>query len=346
MSLIVKLPTPTLHAPVLSTGFAVGACTLFTLSYVGSLYLSPAGRLAGSKDAEGNRMHRDHPSVIRARMKTASLATAITVVATGWIVWVKEVVPPSGCLFDTLNISRLLGIPLPTPSLLTSRILPFDPPLPTYLARITGHILSPLLLTSLLFLGPLHTLFLRGQLPFQSGFTLSRFLAPLRTLAGVRNFLVGPLTEELVFRSSLLTILSLSPLSSKKMLVFGSPAFFGMAHIHHAYNVYLQGSRTKKAALNGALIAGVQFAYTMVFGWYANFLFLRSASVSVPTVAHVLCNVLGLPNPGADSEDYPKKRRCKWIWTTHAVGIVLFAKLLFPLTSAKVMGASLYWPEL
>ena len=95
MSLIVKLPTPTLHAPVLSTGFAVGACTLFTLSYVGSLYLSPAGRLAGSKDAEGNRMHRDHPSVIRARMKTASLATAITVVATGWIVWVKEVVPPS-----------------------------------------------------------------------------------------------------------------------------------------------------------------------------------------------------------------------------------------------------------
>ncbi|CCF48772.1 hypothetical protein NDA10_004215 [Ustilago hordei] len=346
MSLIVKLPTATLHAPVLSTGFAVGACTLFTLSYVGSLYLSPAGRLAASKDAEGNSMHRDHPSVIRARMKTASLATAIILVATACIVGLNGVVPPSASFLHTLNISRRLGMPLPTPSLLTSRILPFDCPLPTYLARITGHMLSPLVLTSLLFLGPLHTLFLRGQLPFQSHFSLSRFLAPLGTLAGVRNFLVGPLTEELVFRSSLLTILSLSPLSSKKMLVFASPAFFGMAHIHHAYNVYLQRGSSKNAALSAAFIAAVQFAYTMVFGWYANFLFLRSASVLLPTVAHVFCNVLGLPNPSADCKDYPKKRLGKCIWTTHALGIVLFAKLLFPLTSAKLLGPSLYWPEL
>lgn len=98
MSLIVNLPTPHLHPPVLSTGFAVGACTLATIGYVGSLYLSPAGRLAGSKDEEGNTIDRDHPTVIKARLKTASLATAVTVVATGTLVWLKGVVPRSASI--------------------------------------------------------------------------------------------------------------------------------------------------------------------------------------------------------------------------------------------------------
>ncbi len=94
MSLIVNLPNPPLSPPVLSVGFAVGASTLFTLSYVGSLYLSsPAGRLAGKQDAVGNVMDRDHPVVVRSRIKTASLATAATVLATGVGLWIKGVVP-------------------------------------------------------------------------------------------------------------------------------------------------------------------------------------------------------------------------------------------------------------
>lgn len=95
MSLISNLPNPPLTPPVLSVGFAVGASTLCTISYVGSLYLSPAGRLAGTKDADGNTIDRDHPTVIRARIKTASLATAVTVLATGAALWLKRVVPRS-----------------------------------------------------------------------------------------------------------------------------------------------------------------------------------------------------------------------------------------------------------
>ncbi|CDR99106.1 hypothetical protein [Sporisorium scitamineum] len=84
MSLIFNLPNPPLSPPLLSTGFAVGASTLFTFTYVASLYLSPAGRLsAGKQDAQGNVMDRDHPVVMRARIKSASLATALTVIATG-----------------------------------------------------------------------------------------------------------------------------------------------------------------------------------------------------------------------------------------------------------------------
>lgn len=97
MSLISHLPLVNLHTspPVLSVGFAVGACTLFTVSYVGSLYLTAAGRVTDTKDENGEVLDRDHPKVIRARIKTASLATAVTVVATGAISWVKEAVVKS-----------------------------------------------------------------------------------------------------------------------------------------------------------------------------------------------------------------------------------------------------------
>ncbi|SPO31429.1 related to CAAX prenyl protease 2 [Ustilago trichophora] len=344
MSLIANLPNPPLGPPLLSVGFAVGASTLFTLGYVGSLYLSPAGRLAATKDAEGNTIDRDHPTVIRSRIKTASLATATTVLLTGVGLWLKGVVPRAGWLLDTLNISRLLGLPLPTPSLLTSNILPFSPSLTTYLVTLSNHILSPLLLTSLLFLGPLYVTYLDGELPFQAHFSFHRDLIhKFTSLTGIRNYLVGPLTEELVFRSCILTPLFFSGVSRSK-LIFASPAFFGIAHIHHAYNVYLQAGRTKNAALRGALTATVQFAYTMVFGWYANFLYLRSASVWAPITAHVMCNVMGLPDPAGGQERWPRRKIPAVIWTTHAAGIVLFAKSLFSLTSPSVLGGSLYWP--
>lgn len=127
----------------------------------------------------------------------------------------------------------------------------------------------------------------------------------------MRNFLVGPVTEELVFRSAILTPLIFAGVS-RRTLLFASPAFFGIAHAHHAYNVYLQGGRTRAAAKRGAVTAAVQFAYTMVFGWYANFLFLRSGSVLAPTTAHVWCNVMGLPNPMAAQQHHKKRATSKY----------------------------------
>lgn len=107
MSLIFNLPNPPLSPPLLSTGFAVGASTLFTFTYVASLYLSPAGRLsAGKQDAQGNVMDRDHPVVMRARIKSASLATALTVIATGVGLWVKGVVPRAVSCPPTQKESR------------------------------------------------------------------------------------------------------------------------------------------------------------------------------------------------------------------------------------------------
>lgn len=95
MSLVCHLPHPNVTPPILSVGFAVGASTLFTVSYVGSLYLSRAGRLAATHGEHATTLDRDHPAVIRARIKTASLATSLTVLATGVGLWLKGAVPRS-----------------------------------------------------------------------------------------------------------------------------------------------------------------------------------------------------------------------------------------------------------
>ncbi|SNX87971.1 related to CAAX prenyl protease 2 [Melanopsichium pennsylvanicum] len=343
MSLISHLPPPNLAPPILSQPIAIASCTLFTVSYVSSLYLHPAGRITATKDDDGNVIDRDHPTVIRARIITASLATAVTIAATGLGLWFNNAVPRSGWLLETLNISRLLGLPLPTPSLLNSNSLPFNPTLSSYLVNVCKQIAAPLLLTSLLFLGPITVSFLDRQLPFQRFFSFHRDLVEkVTTLAGIRNFLVGPITEELVFRTAILTTLLFSGVSNIK-LIFASPIFFGIAHAHHAYNVYLQGGRTTNAAFRGLSIATLQFAYTGVFGWYANFLFLRSGSILGSTTAHIFCNIMGLPNPIDACERHPTSKSL--IWIAHAAGIVLFAKYLFPFTSASILGPSLYWPQ-
>lgn len=217
------------------------------------------------------------------------------------------IVDLQGWLLDTLNIGRLLGLPLPVPTLLTSKITPISPPLLSYIGSMSVHIAAPVLLTSLLYLGPLLTRFLDGQLPFQRQFNFhTDIVERFTSLAGVRNFLVGPATEELVFRASILAPLYFAGVTRAKV-VLATPGFFGIAHVHHAYNVYVSGGRTRSAAIRGAITATAQFVYTTAFGWYANFLFLRAGSVVAPTAAHALCNVLGLPNPAADSQSHPTK---------------------------------------
>jgi prenyl protein peptidase len=39
-------------------------------------------------------------------------------------------------------------------------------------------------------------------------------------------------------------------------LTLGTPCWFGLAHLHHAWEVYKKGGRTGEAALRAAISAG------------------------------------------------------------------------------------------
>ncbi|KAH9624780.1 hypothetical protein KSS87_014791 [Heliosperma pusillum] len=92
-----------------------------------------------------------------------------------------------------------------------------------------------------------------------------RFFAS--NIAAWRNLVVAPITEELVFRACMIPLLLCGGFKPETT-VFLCPLFFSL---------------------------GTQLAYTMVFGSYASFLFIRTGHLAAPLVAHIVCNFMGLP---------------------------------------------------
>ena len=149
------------------------------------------------------------------------------------------------------------------------------------------------LLTGLLFAGPLFEkgVIESGWRHWAKGQDLNETLS---SWIGWRNYIAGPFTEEVLFRSLLLSLhLLIRPPSSHSILIFVTPLYFGIAHMHHFYEYTLTHPFTP---LPPALLRSIiQFGYTTVFGWYAAFLFLRTGSLWGVVLVHSFCNWMGLP---------------------------------------------------
>jgi prenyl protein peptidase len=128
----------------------------------------------------------------------------------------------------------------------------------------TTRTILPYILAPILLLGPLYAYYLDDELPLQA---TSPDSIPARihksiqnlSLISIRNYVIvrntsshadkeGPLTEELTFRSSLIAVALLAGLSPKA-IVFGTPLWFGIAHAHHAVEVWRKGGSTRSAAI-------------------------------------------------------------------------------------------------
>ena len=151
-------------------------------------------------------------------------------------------------------------------------------------------ILRSCLLIVLLFLGPLFELMFVGQaVNSRSGRLI---IESLSSWQGYRNFVAGPITEEVLFRSVLVPIHLLAKISASK-IVFLTPLYFGIAHVHHFYEFTLTHPHTP---LTGALLRSVfQFGFTTIFGWLATFIYVRTGSLYACIIIHTLCNWIGLP---------------------------------------------------
>ena len=211
-----------------------------------------------------------------------------------------------------------------------------------------------LLLTALLFAGPL----------FEKGIVEGRWrdwiegqplYESLSSWMGWRNFVAGPITEELLFRSLLVSLHLLTTLSATRVILL-TPLYFGIAHIHHFYEFKLTHLHTP--LLPALLRSLIQFAYTTVFGWYATFVFLRTGNVVAVILVHTFCNWCGLPRlwgrveprvaiggPSAtrgkedNRTEQGKGRKTTWFWSIAyylllVAGAVGFQHCLWSLTES------------
>ncbi|KAI4236042.1 MAG: hypothetical protein L6R40_006288 [Gallowayella cf. fulva] len=241
--------------PPLSATFAGALSVAYTVLYVLPFYLSPTTRPSPT-------LSRDAPSVIRARIRFVSISVALSTIATIYI------------LADRANATRLDIL----------RLLGWYP---------IGilEVAKSLLLTALLFAGPLfESASIEGRWKdWIQGQTLHQSLS---SWIGWRNYVAGPVTEEILFRSLLVPLHLLTPLSPTHVIFF-TPLYFGIAHVHHFYEFVLTHPHTPWAP--SIIRSLIQFTYTTIFGWYATFLFIRTGSVFAVILVHTFCNWAGLP---------------------------------------------------
>jgi prenyl protein peptidase len=159
----------------------------------------------------------------------------------------------------------------------------------------------------------------------------------LQNLCFLRNYVVSPFTEELVFRSCMVPLL-VHNLSSVTVY-FVTPLFFGLAHLHHIVeDVHLH----HKSQLTSLIIPHLfQFTYTYVFGVYSSFLFIRTGSFFGSFLSHVFCNYMGFPNFEELFEDF--KGLTKYIICFfYLFGLIAFSNSLFYLTLPEYFGNKIY----
>ncbi|KAJ5902699.1 hypothetical protein N7495_003227 [Penicillium taxi] len=241
--------------PSLSEFTVVIFSIILTSLYVVPLYLSPTSRPSPS-------LSRDAPSVIRTRIRVVTSACILASIAVLWLVVVQ------GNSSVTVALTLLGWWPINI-----------------------ADIARSLLLTAILFTGPL---FERGIVEgeWRSWFRRSKLSESLSGWIGWRNYVAGPVTEEVIFRSTVIPLHLLAQISPSR-IVFITPFYFGIAHLHHFYEFRLTHPDTPTLA---ALARSIfQFGYTTIFGWYAAFVYLRTGSLFAVILIHSFCNWCGLP---------------------------------------------------
>ncbi|KAJ5092294.1 CAAX amino terminal protease [Penicillium alfredii] len=305
--------------PALSLQTLIIFSVALTLLYVVPFYLSPDTRPSPS-------LSRDAPSVIRARIRSVTGSCIISSLLVLWVIVDKGHSSVAAAL-------RLLG----------------------WWPIGLGDIARSLLLTMILFVGPLfERAVVEGE--WRTWFRGSKLAESLGGWIGWRNYVAGPVTEEVIFRSVIVPLHLLARVSPGRV-VFVAPLYFGIAHVHHFYEFRLTHPDT--SILAALLRSILQFAYTTVFGWYATFLYLRTGSLPAVILVHSFCNWCGLPRfwgrvdatesadalPARGKEDpettsaadAPAKLGIGWSVTYYALlvaGAVGFSFALWPLTES------------
>ncbi|XP_069750111.1 CAAX prenyl protease 2 isoform X2 [Narcine bancroftii] len=248
---------------------SVASCLLLACGYVGSLYVWRS------------RLPRDHPTVIKRRFTSVLIVSALSPF---WVwAWRQYTGFKTGP-----SLLLLMGV---------------------HLEGIFAAACFPLLLTMVLFFGPLIQLltdysreFIDGLKMFRDPRIWGNCLADMRWM---RNQVVAPLTEELVFRACMLPMLV--PCTGLSRAIVTCPLFFGVVF---------------------------QFSYTAVFGAYTAFIFIRTGHLIGPVLCHSFCNYMGFPAIGAALE-HPQKLVILFFYV---LGVILFLLLLFPLTDPTLYG--------
>ncbi|CAI5709219.1 unnamed protein product [Hyaloperonospora brassicae] len=287
---------------------AVIACFCMATAYVGVLYTLPH---------EIRRLPRDHPTHILARFLLICIFCGICPFVLAVFYDHDE---------SSISFAQWLGIRS---------------------EGLAQAIFVPLLATAVLFTGSLlanalHLLNVSKQFHSHGWWFALKNSALYYSithdrLPSLRTYVLGPLTEEFVFRSCMVPLLVCAEFTAKQ-IVFGSPVIFGVAHLHH-FMEYVRYGRSPKDA---ALTVGFQFVYTSLFGAYATFIFLRTGHFASTFLVHVFCNVMGVPDLSFFNPENILHSYRFVLLGAYFFGVYGFSLVLMPLSEPAIYSSELW----
>lgn len=289
-------------------------CSLLASAYVASLYVLVPYRI--------RQLDRDHHTQIQYR---CIASTVVCLVAIG--------VYPFLYCDDPPLLHNLHDYQQRRPLFSLERVMVE----PYHIPGVLGH-------TVILYIGPISESLLRvyeirersllhGQRQQQGrylveairrlfGPTIQSLLRPTskdELWKNIRNYVVAPWTEEVIFRGCMVPPLLACGMSPLQVSLV-APLFFGIAHIHHAMLRLSKGERVSSVML----VTTFQFLYTSLFGSYASYAYIRTGSVLAVTVGHAYCNWMGLPDVSFVQAHHPMYRYRLVLLVSFLLGVFAF----------------------
>ncbi|CAR21963.1 CAAX prenyl protease [Lachancea thermotolerans CBS 6340] len=298
-----------------------------SVSYVAAIHL-------WSKKVTDYKIRRDDPKVIKTRMRRVVLATVVNL----------ALVPFLNSQFSTRGTSfkeGVLELGL-IPGVYSGTNVVFD--FHSFLVD-SGCAFK---LACILYCGPLLDNVLYYVLV--PGVSLREAVQDIKNelcdIWGVRNYVFGPITEELFYTSMLVNsflLTSRDDVTYSTVLLL-PPLFFGLAHLHHGWEMYTLGIYSVTQVVSTALL---QMTYTTLFGIFTNFVYIRTGrNFWCCCLLHSFANYMGLPKMSELRDQleahHPSPTSalfCKlWKWSYVAllfIGIIGFKNNLWGLTDSK-----------
>lgn len=293
-----------------------------SISYVSAIYIS-------TKDITDYKLSRDDPRVIKSRMKKISILTIFNIF----------LIPLLQKNFDANDSNKRYIDYFMDLGIIPGRQISGNFNIILYIRNIFESIL----LICQLFIGPMIDMILYHI--FINGYSLQAVINSIKslfnTIWNIRNYIFAPITEEIFYTSLLLTSYEtlFKDITFKRKL-FETPIFFGIAHIHHAYETYCKS----KLVANGPSIITIgistifQMTYTYIFGILTNYIFIvTQGNLLSCIILHSICNIMGFPGESELQFYYSvikplketKMKRLLTLWNKIYIGLLLLGIILF-----------------
>lgn len=252
------------------------------LVYVGSIYLSNTflntlKNIVNKHDSEKEKKQthykftRDDPFVIKTRIVFVSISTLLTYL---YCFYFKD------CNMDLNKFISLMQFKhglIPTLSNLADYFKEVGFFIALYIVLYSAEIIDDLVATY--------------NTPIKAKFIIKNYISSI-DIWFIRNIIFAPITEEIVFT------LIVQEDYDNKVKFLNSIVYFGIAHLHHAYELYVD--ETNAYPVGSIIISCLfQMVYTSLFGHINNIIYSQKSHYSKIInciCTHAICNYMGFPS--------------------------------------------------